>query len=130
VNGADRYLRPFNAASKKIQRNVQSQCEQGLGVSSTGSVIYSDPAGDITDVKLYVKDDATGDKWYLRVHFLTHAVSLECQSALDNVSHHNKCHYISKLHYNFFFYRLPDSERESLNLISSQWTHQDCEVGP
>ena len=64
-----------------------SQCEQGLGVSSTGSGVYIDPAGSTTNVRLYVtEEEGSEEKWYLKVDAITREVSLECQSSLDNVS--------------------------------------------
>ena len=67
-------------------RIVGTDCVQGLGTSSTGSAIYASPPTHTTNVKLYMLDEATGEKWYLRVNAITREVSLECQSAVDNVS--------------------------------------------
>ena len=85
-NGTDRFLRPYNSASDRLLRIPESQCEQGLDTSPTGSVIHTSPGGTNTGVKVFVMDNTTLEKWYLRVHMITREVSLECQTALDNVS--------------------------------------------
>ena len=54
---------------------------QRLNVNSTGDVIHTSPAGTNTRVKVFIMDDATGEKWYLRVDTIKHDVGLVCQSA-------------------------------------------------
>ena len=85
-NGTDRFLRPYNSASDRLLSIPESQCEQGLDTSPTGSVIHTSPGGTNTGVKVFVMDTTTLEKWYLRVDIITRDVSLECQTALDNVS--------------------------------------------
>lgn len=88
--GTDLLLRPYNDAFSRLQRTPQSQCKQLLQTSSTGSVIHrlslNGSSGGTSRVKLFTKDDVTGEKWYLRVDGFFHGVTLECQSALNNVS--------------------------------------------
>ena len=88
--GTDIYLRPYNDASSRLQRMPQSQCQQSLQTSSTGNVIHRlslvGSNSGTSRVKLFIKDDVTGEKFYLRVDGFFHVVTLECQSALDNVS--------------------------------------------
>lgn len=86
MNGTSRFLRPFSDVSSLIQRNSQGQCTQGLGISSTGSAIHTSPPGQDANVRVFITDAATGEKWFFRVNIITRNVSLECQSALDNVS--------------------------------------------
>ena len=86
-NGTSRFLRPYNSSSNRLQRTPQNDCKQGLGTSPTGSAIYtsSTSSGPLA-VNVYVRDNATGERWYLRVARFTRKVTLECQAALDNVS--------------------------------------------
>lgn len=84
--GVSQFLRPYNSALDRLHRIPASQCQQGLDTSSTGSVIHTSPTGTSTGVQVFIMDSTSGDKWYLRVDVITRNVSLECQSALDNVS--------------------------------------------
>ena len=94
--GTNLFLRPYNDAYSQLLRMPQGQCKQQLHTSPSGSVIHrvspDGSTGGTTRVKIFIKDDVTGEKWYLRVHSIFHNVSLECQSALDNVSNYY-CHY-------------------------------------
>ena len=77
---------PYNSASNKLSMVQQNQCQQGLSTSSTGSHIRTSPSGTNIGVQAFFMDDTTGEKWYLKLDFLTGDVTLQCQSALDNVS--------------------------------------------
>ena len=82
-------MRPYNNFWARLQRVPQNQCKQLLSISTGSEIHISADPGSITRVKLFIQDEATGEKWYLRVHTFSHAVTLECQSSLDNVSSYN-----------------------------------------
>ena len=78
-------MRTFNNQSIQIQRIPQNNCQQNIAISSTGSAIFTSPPGTNSAVNVFIKDDVSGEKWYFKVDLITRVVSLECQSALDNV---------------------------------------------
>jgi hypothetical protein len=81
---ADRYLRPYNSASNRLRKVPGNSCIAGMDTNSDGSLIHTSPIGANTGVNVFIMD--AGVRWYLRVDFVTRAVSLECQTELDNVS--------------------------------------------
>jgi hypothetical protein len=81
---ANRYLRPYNSVSNKLHKVPGNSCIAGMDTNSDGSLIHTSPIGANTGVNVFIMD--AGVRWYLRVDFVTRAVSLECQTELDNVS--------------------------------------------
>ena len=53
-------------------------CEQGISVSTSRTNFITSPPGDNAGVTVYVQD-ASENKYYLRVNVLTHQVTLECE---------------------------------------------------
>ncbi len=84
--GTTRILRTYNQPSLQLQWNSQNNCQQGMGISSVGTPIHTTPHQTNSAINIYVQNSTTGERYYLKVDIITRQVSLECQSALDNVS--------------------------------------------
>ena len=83
-SGAIRYLRRYSDSLQQIEWIPTVGCEQGITVSTSYTNFLTSPGGDISGVTVYVQD-ASGNKYYLRVNILTHQVTLECEQVYLNV---------------------------------------------
>lgn len=91
INNQTRFLKPFDSAlflSKRSAEDDRCEHEPTVFTIHAASSVHLDPPAASTNVKLYIAEENNNieERWYLRVHTITHQVSLECQSALDNVS--------------------------------------------
>ena len=79
-SGAIRYLRKYSDSLQMIEWIPSVGCEQKIAVSTSRTNFITCPGGDISVVTVYVQD-ASENKYYLRVNTLTHQVTLECEQA-------------------------------------------------
>ena len=78
-------MRTFNNEAVQIQLINQNSSQPNIAISSTGSAICTSPPETNSGINLYI-EDVTGGKWYFRVNLISHMISVESQSALNNVS--------------------------------------------
>lgn len=90
--GSTQFLRALNSASDRLDKPAETEYGQkSVGTSSMGSVVHTIPTGASSGVQVFMVDNGTGRRWYLRVDTGTQNVFLESQSVLDIVS---SCHVI------------------------------------